>query len=191
MKKAPLLSTIVSLLICNIAIAQSPYATESNGDAMINPGGVYCIMGGTLRIEKAREGEGADIYLDPGRGCSSIHTGKIYLRGKTSVSGAMEISGDVHALNKVYAKSVEILDPVPRADYVFDDDYKLRPLNVLESYIQENRHLPDIPSAKQVSEKGYNVDEMNNRLLQKVEELTLYVIQQDKRIRELEAKQND
>ena len=63
------------------------------------------------------------------------------------------------------------------ADFVFEDDYNLMPLQELDSYIQENRHLPEIPTTEEVEENGISVGEMNAKLLQKIEELTLYVIE--------------
>lgn len=66
------------------------------------------------------------------------------------------------------------------ADYVFEEDYKPASLQEVENYIKENKHLPDIPSAKEVETEGLNLGEMDAKLLQKVEELTLYMIEQDK-----------
>ncbi len=63
------------------------------------------------------------------------------------------------------------------ADFVFEDDYHLMPLQELDSYIQENKHLPEIPTSEEVQENGISVGEMNAKLLQKIEELTLYVIE--------------
>lgn len=74
------------------------------------------------------------------------------------------------------------------SDFVFEDDYKLRSLNEVENYINENNHLPDIPSAKEVEESGVSLGSMDSKLLQKVEELTLYTINLEKRIKELENK---
>ena len=71
------------------------------------------------------------------------------------------------------------------ADYVFDKGYKLMPLNHLEAYIQENKHLPGIPSAKEVIQNGQDLGAMNAKLLEKVEELSLYLIQINKQIEEL------
>ncbi len=70
------------------------------------------------------------------------------------------------------------------SDFVFADNYKLRPLHEVESYIKEHKHLPDIPSAGEVAEEGINVGQMDAKLLQKIEELTLYVIKQQKQIDE-------
>lgn len=66
-------------------------------------------------------------------------------------------------------------------DYVFDADYKLPSLTELENYITAHKHLPDIPSAKEVETNGLDLGEMNAKLLQKVEELSLYIIELNKR----------
>lgn len=76
------------------------------------------------------------------------------------------------------------------SDFVFADDYKLNSLNDVESYITKNKHLPDVPSASDVAENGYDVTRMDATLLQKIEELTLYIIQQQKEINELKSKLN-
>ncbi len=66
------------------------------------------------------------------------------------------------------------------SDFVFYDDYKLPILQEVESHIREKGHLKDIPSAKDVEENGVLLGEINSKLLQKIEELTLYTIQQEK-----------
>jgi hypothetical protein len=72
------------------------------------------------------------------------------------------------------------------ADFVFAPGYALPDLDETESYIKENQHLPGIPSATEVQKEGIDVGDMNKQLLQKVEELTLYIIEQNKRITALE-----
>jgi hypothetical protein len=74
-------------------------------------------------------------------------------------------------------------------DYVFHSSYKLRSLLEVEDYVKENSHLPEMPSAAEFAKDGYNIAVMDNALLVKIEELTLYMIEQNKRIAELE-KQN-
>jgi len=75
----------------------------------------------------------------------------------------------------------------PWPDYVFKTDYNLLPLKEVEKHIKEKGHLPNIPSEKEVQEKGsFSLGEMTKKLLEKVEELTLYTIQQEKRIKALE-----
>lgn len=73
------------------------------------------------------------------------------------------------------------------SDFVFEDDYKLRSLEEVEGFIEENGHLPEIPSAKEVHENGAKVSETITKLLQKVEELTLYTIAQQKEINKLKS----
>ena len=73
------------------------------------------------------------------------------------------------------------------SDYVFDEGYRLMPLGEVEQYVTAHRHLPDVPSASEVEENGVDVGEMNKLLLQKVEELTLYVIDLQKQIDELKS----
>jgi len=68
------------------------------------------------------------------------------------------------------------------SDYVFYQDYRLRPLAQVEKFIRENRHLPDIPSADSVQRNGLDLGTNQAALLKKIEELTLYLIQQDKKI---------
>jgi len=74
-------------------------------------------------------------------------------------------------------------------DFVFKNDYKLMDLKTLESFVTTNQHLPEIASEKEMVENGVNMKEMQMKLLQKIEELTLYTIEQNKKITELE-KQN-
>jgi hypothetical protein len=77
------------------------------------------------------------------------------------------------------------------ADYVFQSDYRLMPLSELADFIQEKGHLPNVPTTVEVMENGVNLAEMNVILLEKVEELTLYILRQEKMIQELNAKIGD
>jgi hypothetical protein len=74
------------------------------------------------------------------------------------------------------------------ADFVFEPTYQLRSLGELEKFIQANKHLPEIPSTSDVTKNGIDLAEMQALLLQKVEELSLYVIEQNKKIKTLERK---
>jgi len=73
-------------------------------------------------------------------------------------------------------------------DYVFSKNYKLMPLKELEQFVNENQHLPNIPSAAEVEENGIELGAMNTLLLKKIEELTLYIFQIEKRLSDLESK---
>jgi len=70
------------------------------------------------------------------------------------------------------------------SDYVFDDGYKLASLSEVENYINQNKHLPDVPSAKEVTTNGIDLGDNQAVLLKKIEELTLYSIEQDKKLKE-------
>lgn len=74
------------------------------------------------------------------------------------------------------------------SDHVFNKDYALRPLSEVESFVRTHRHLPDVPSEKEVTEQGYNLHDMNKIFMQKIEELTLYVIEQQKEIDRLKER---
>jgi hypothetical protein len=80
---------------------------------------------------------------------------------------------------------VAVLGTAQWADYVFAKDYKLMPLAKVEQYIKENQHLPNIPSAAEMVKEGNDLGKTTVKLLEKIEELTLYVIQQQKEIESL------
>jgi hypothetical protein len=100
----------------------------------------------------------------------------------------LHVVGDSYFNGRIGCKEVEVtLASWP--DYVFEEDYDMLPLSELEQYIQENKHLPEVPSAAEVIETGVNLGEMNALLIRKVEELTLYILDLQKQINEL--KQNN
>ena len=98
--------------------------------------------------------------------------------GTANPTKTLEVNGAI--------RSKEVLVEVANwSDFVFDKDYDLMTLKEVESYIKENGHLPDVPSAEEVKANGVEVGEMNAILLQKIEELTLYIIELEKKIEKL------
>jgi hypothetical protein len=89
---------------------------------------------------------------------------------------------------KIIAEELRIQNSTAWPDYVFEKEYDLMPLKDVENHITKHKHLPDVPSAKDVSIDGFAVGDMQKVLLRKIEELTLYIIEQEKRIKELELK---
>jgi hypothetical protein len=83
---------------------------------------------------------------------------------------------------KIWSQEVNVAMTNPGPDYVFEKNYNLLPLSQLESYINQNKHLPEVPSSKEMEENGLNLKEMNLILLKKVEELTLHLIEQNKKL---------
>jgi hypothetical protein len=85
----------------------------------------------------------------------------------------------------IIAESVKVKPQAEWPDYVFEKDYPMLSLGDLEKYILKNKHLPNVPAASEVKKEGLDLGEMNTKLLQKIEELTLYLIEKDKEIKKL------
>ena len=83
---------------------------------------------------------------------------------------------------------VDDLGDCATPDYVFEQDYEMLTLEQLEAFITANKHLPNVPSAADVKANGFNVQGMTNATLEKVEELVLYTLQQQKTIEDLQAR---
>jgi len=88
----------------------------------------------------------------------------------------------IHSNGYIWAKEVKVRDTNPYPDFVFKDDYKLKTIEELGNYIDSHNHLPDVPTEADVNENGMELGKMNKILLQKIEELTLYVIDLQKQI---------
>lgn len=131
-------------------------------------------------IATAGNGVYSEKFRIAGNGNVGIGTTKISDDFKLSVGGNLR------------AEEIEVSLSGPWADYVFAADYNLKPLDEVESYIKKNKHLPNIPSAKEVEAEGLNLGEMQVKMMEKIEELTLYIIElkhenekQEKMIEEL------
>jgi len=99
--------------------------------------------------------------------------------GTSSPTHKLAVKGTIRAQ--------EIIVDTGWADYVFEDSYRLAPLSEVEQHIKEKKHLPGIPSAKEVEEHGVSMGDMQAKLLAKVEELTLHLIAQEKNVSALRA----
>ena len=95
------------------------------------------------------------------------------------------------SVNGTIAAKEVIVTATGWADYVFDTGYRLKPLEEVAEYVAANHHLPEMPSAKEVVEKGVNVAEMQAKLLAKIEELTLHLIAEQKENARLGAQNRD
>lgn len=120
-----------------------------------------------------------------------ITNGNIVVNRNMGVNGMLGI-GVIHpsvALDvngTIRSKEVKI-EATGWSDFVFNEDYDLLTLQAVEQHINDKGHLPNMPSEKQVIDEGINVVEMQTKLLQKIEELTLYVIEQDKKYNDLKG----
>lgn len=88
----------------------------------------------------------------------------------------------------ILCESVKVIGDVPNSDHVFEKSYTLRSIEEVKEYVWKNKHLPEIPSAQEFKENGYSVGQMDDVLLRKVEELTLYVIQLNEENQALKAR---
>ncbi len=115
-------------------------------------------------------------------GFTHIKVGNIFSTGKVGIGTSTNIGPHQLAVEgSIGAREIKV-QLGQWADFVFESDYNLPNLKEVENYIQKNGHLQNIPSAKEVALNGINLGEMNAKLLQKIEELTLYTIEQEKRI---------
>ena len=93
---------------------------------------------------------------------------------------ALTVGGTIHSQKLV------ITETAGGADFVFERDYTLPPLSEVKAFITQNKHLPEIPSAQMMDEVGLDVAAFNIKLLQKVEELTLYMLEKEAQVQDLQ-----
>ena len=109
------------------------------------------------------------------------NTGNVGI-GTTTPDEKLTVKGSIHS------EEVKVDLSVPGPDYVFNAEYKLTPLEELRFYIEQNKHLPNIPPAIEMEANGIELGIMNMKLLEKIEELTLYILQQQQQIEKLEKR---
>jgi hypothetical protein len=160
-----------------------------NGNAaleFVNHGGVSNSYGVKLLVDVDSGSPGLQLQYAPS---ASNYSGLSYTTGLyMDISGNVAIgtlnnAGYKLAVNgNAIATSMTVKLNASWPDYVFKPEYKLPSLTEIKTYIDRNQHLPDMPSEAQVTKEGINLGEMNTLLTKKVEELTLYLIEQNKQI---------
>lgn len=122
-----------------------------------------------------------DVFKVMGTGYTQI--------GTKGANGSIWSGVMLSVYGKVLARSFHVsIDPSKWADYVFDKNYSLTPLPEVEAYYKEHQHLPEIPSAQEMGEKGNDLAETDIMLLKKIEELTLYIVELNKQVETLNNK---
>ncbi len=136
------------------------------------PGGSYRVAmnGMTDGYITGRNNGGDSKFSIRSNGNSFFNGGNVGI-GTENPDAKLTVKGTVHA------EEVKVDLSVPGPDYVFENDYPLPSLDEVAIYIGEHKHLPEVPSAKEMEANGVELGEMNMVLLRKVEELTLYVIE--------------
>ena len=117
-----------------------------------------------------------------------LSTGQLLLGNQNPTGYIFKGNRTLNVIGGIISDSVRVALSSTWADYVFADNYKLRPLNELDAYIKAYKHLPNIPGADEVKKNGIDVSDMNAKLLEKIEELHLYVLQLQKQS-EVQGKQ--
>ncbi len=105
--------------------------------------------------------------------------------GKITCHNEIEVA-DLLKANQIKAGDINV-ELNNAADYVFDENYDLKSLSEVENYVKENKHLPGVPSASEIAENGMSVSQMSNLFLEKIEELTLHMIELQKENKALKA----
>lgn len=130
----------------------------------------------SLYVGSNSEESGAKLAI------KAISNGNVGI-GTDKPDSKLVVNGNIHA------KEIKVSNDI-WPDYVFKSDYKLSDLDEVEQHILKNGHLSGIPSASEVHSNGIDLGEMNGKLLKKIEELTLYLIEQNKKIIQLESDMN-
>ena len=124
-----------------------------------------------------------------GKTIFSLNSGTSKLFSNLTVDGTITCRDKLRVADLLKAGQIETKDirveMNEAADYVFDENYDLRPLDEVERFVKENKHLPGVPSAAEMSQEGMSVSQMSNLLLEKIEELTLHMIDMKKEINSL------
>jgi len=164
--------------------ASYPYSTtiETGADAgqiLINAGSTAGFVS-KISISGGNNRTGIQFYTRSSEIMRVSDDGNVGI-GTISPTYKLDVIGTIRAR--------EIKVDLNGADFVFEKAYKLMPLNELEKFVKEQKHLPEVAPAKEMKENGTDLGNLNSKLLQKIEEMTLYMIEQNKKIIELE-KQN-
>ncbi|SFD51585.1 hypothetical protein SAMN05518672_102260 [Chitinophaga sp. CF118] len=140
-------------------------------------------------------GAGPSMWMSAYGGMKFFTTGAVRMsisdNGNVGIGTTAPGSNRLAVEGTIAARRIKVTQITPWPDFVFDINYQLPSLQEVENYIIANRHLPNIPSAAEVAKDGQDLGEMNRILLQKVEELTLHLIEQEKRMKEMQSEITD
>ena len=166
-------SNSVQLMMGKISSQQYPMIGSTTGDTFMLTSSIYNNKSPNMIID----GKYPVVYV-----------GLSPLEMESSVPTSLKSKYCLFVRKGILSEDYSIAPVNSWSDFVFNKDYVLPKLSEVEDYIQANNHLPDVPSAEDVAREGYSQHEMNKILLQKIEELSLYIISQQKEIDSLKEK---
>jgi len=183
--------TVASAVAQNTAVVVNTGSTVTSArgmDVAVTATGGAIIQGKGINITEVDGASNNRWGIYDSSGAPEYFAGPVGI-GTTVPCGATAPTGCAMSVNgAIQAK--EVIVNANWSDYVFDSGYRNRPLAEVAAYIRENHHLPDIPSAQEVEEKGVSLGDMQAKLLAKIEEITLHMIQAEDRNDRLEQRNN-
>jgi hypothetical protein len=170
-------------------------ALTTNSIEIVNNQGTVSTSSPTLAFHRYGSGgpqfrlasDGSNILYLESSGANSARNPNPYGGGPNNYFSKLYIDGALSVKGQIRSSEVKV-DTGPWPDYVFDEKYSLIKLENLALYIKQHHHLPEIPGAREIENEGLNLGKMNILLIKKIEELTLYILQQEERIKRLENK---
>ncbi|MCD4728277.1 MAG: hypothetical protein K8R46_11475, partial [Pirellulales bacterium] len=190
---------IYSNVNANPSDSSASYGAYINTDANNSPGSVYGLYSnltntnngsryGVYSVVKSGSTNNYAIYgKAPGGWAGYFPNGNVYIAEDLRIGATTSVSGyKVSVDGRIICEELNVQASTAWPDYVFDKNYPLIPIKELEKSILKTKHLPGMPSAQTVNEKGITLGEMTIKHTEKIEELTLYIIELNKRMEKLE-----
>ncbi len=185
-KKSILFNAVCLVFLLSLSLTQNTKAQNLTANNLT-------VQNGSYQWLVTTSGNDGVFYIAPKSGSTVSWNISTYIKRNGDLISQKAIgikttntSGYALAVNgNVRAKEIRV--NTNWSDFVFDKEYALPSLSQVEAHILQHKHLPDIPSAAEVEAEGVELGKISSKLLQKIEELTLYVIEQDKRIQALET----
>jgi hypothetical protein len=160
------------------------FITPSYGLFVVNSANFYLDNTGKARFGITGANLSSKLAVAVTGGQTPTNAFEIYDNYSSAVNFRVKSDGST------YARYIKVtVSAIP--DYVFNKDYQLPSLKEVENYYKSNHHLSEIPSAKEMEKEGMDLGEMNKLLLKKIEELTLYMVEQNKKTEALQTQLND
>ena len=174
----------------NISVGVSSCYGCYSGQSKPGDGVIRVLGGGDLLFNipsASAQGRKITFAADFSKLMQVEDNGKVTIGNPSNMNGTYKL----YVETGIITEKLKVATVSNWADYVFDKKYNLLSLKEVEKYIKTNKHLPNVPSAEEVAKEGIDMAKMDAKLLEKIEELTLYVIQLNKKIEQLEKANKD